>query len=156
MAAVGALLRAIFALAKAGSRPVHAPRGKTAAEGRCRRARMRSLASPSPGVTTCCPAGCIGCEGRPLPGFFAGWRPSLRCAGTRRVARGGLDTGRPAHVKCWHQATVSCGPRGIVDRNSVDQPLVGAAVPLSDADGAVLHLDHDRLLRLDPEGTRRG
>ena len=28
--------------------------------------------------------------------------------------------------------------------------------PLSDADGAVLHLDHDRLLRLDPEGARRG
>ena len=26
--------------------------------------------------------------------------------------------------------------------------LVGAADPLSDADGAVLHLDHDRLLRL--------
>ena len=33
--------------------------------------------------------------------------------------------------------------------------LVGAAA-LSDADGAVLHLDHDRLLRLDPEGARRG
>ena len=37
-----------------------------------------------------------------------------------------------------------------------DQPLVGAADRVSDADGAVLHLDHDRLLRLDPEGARRG
>src|SRR6476646_2955671 len=34
--------------------------------------------------------------------------------------------------------------------------MVGAAAALSDADGAVLHLDHDRLLRLDPEGARRG
>jgi len=34
---------------------------------------------------------------------------------------------------------------------STDQSLVGAAAALSDPDGAVLHLDHDRLLRLDPE-----
>ena len=34
------------------------------------------------------------------------------------------------------------------DRHRADQPLVGADHPLSDADGAVLHLDHDRLLRL--------
>ena len=45
---------------------------------------------------------------------------------------------------------------GEYDRYPADQPLVRAAVHLSDADGAVLHLDHDRLLRLDPEGARRG
>ena len=42
------------------------------------------------------------------------------------------------------------------DGHPADQQLVGAADPLSDADGAVLHLDHDRLLRLDPQGARRG
>ena len=41
-----------------------------------------------------------------------------------------------------------------VDRDPADQQMVCAADPLSDADGAVLHLDHDRLLRFDPEGTR--
>ena len=41
-------------------------------------------------------------------------------------------------------------------RHPADQSMVGAAAALSDADGAVLHLDHDRLLRLDPEGARRG
>ena len=39
---------------------------------------------------------------------------------------------------------------------AADQPLVGEPDPLSDADRAVLHLDHDRLLRLDPQGARRG
>ena len=43
---------------------------------------------------------------------------------------------------------------GELDRNSADQQMVCAADRLSDADGAVLHLDHDRLLRIDPEGTR--
>ena len=48
--------------------------------------------------------------------------------------------------------------RGVqrVDRHPADQSLVGAADHLSDADRAVLHLDHDRLFRLDPEGARRG
>ena len=35
-----------------------------------------------------------------------------------------------------------------------DQLGLVPADPLSDAGGAVLHLDHDRLLQLDPEGTR--
>ena len=48
--------------------------------------------------------------------------------------------------------------RGVqrVDRHPAHQSLVGAADHLSDADGAVLHLDDDRLFRLDPEGARRG
>src|SRR5438105_12405889 len=33
--------------------------------------------------------------------------------------------------------------------------MVRAVAHLPDADRAVLHLDHDRLLRLDPERTRR-
>ena len=43
---------------------------------------------------------------------------------------------------------------GEFDRNSADQQMVCAADHLSDAHGAVLHLDHDRLLRIDPEGAR--
>ena len=41
-----------------------------------------------------------------------------------------------------------------LDRHPAHQQMVCAADPLSDADGAVLHLDHDRLLRFDPERTR--
>jgi hypothetical protein len=33
--------------------------------------------------------------------------------------RGGLDTGRPAHVKCLHQATGSCGARGIEEESAL-------------------------------------
>ncbi len=41
-----------------------------------------------------------------------------------------------------------------LDRHPAHQQMVRAADPLSDPDGAVLHLDHDRLLRFDPERTR--
>ena len=40
------------------------------------------------------------------------------------------------------------------DRDPADQPMVCAVDRLSDADGAVLHLDHDRLFRVDPQGAR--
>jgi hypothetical protein len=48
--------------------------------------------------------------------------------------------------------------RGVLrlDRHPVDQPMVCAADCVSDADRAVLHLDHDRLFRLDSQGARRG
>ena len=36
------------------------------------------------------------------------------------------------------------------------QFLLGHGADLSDADGAVLYLDHDRLFPVDPQGTRRG
>ena len=42
-------------------------------------------------------------------------------------------------------AVIGVGPA------SAHQQMVRAADPLSDADGAVLHLDHDRLLRFDPK-----
>ena len=41
-----------------------------------------------------------------------------------------------------------------LDRDPADQPMVCAAAHLPDAHRAVLHLDHDRLFRLDPEGAR--
>jgi multiple sugar transport system permease protein len=40
-----------------------------------------------------------------------------------------------------------------LDGDPAHQQMVRAAVSLPDADGAVLHLDHDRLFRLDPEGA---
>ncbi len=43
---------------------------------------------------------------------------------------------------------------GDLDRDPADQQMVRAGDRVSDADRAVLHLDHDRLFRVDPQGTR--
>ncbi len=43
---------------------------------------------------------------------------------------------------------------GDLDRHSTDQPLVCVADRLSDTHRPVLHLDHDRLFRVDPQGAR--
>ena len=89
-----------------------------------------------------------------------------RAGGLRAVADAVLGLGDARHRRVPDlpdpgHAAVSAAVqdvRGVqrLDRHPADQQMVRAADPLSDADGAVLHLDHDRLLRIDPEGTRRG
>ena len=89
-----------------------------------------------------------------------------RAGGVRALAHAvlGLGHARDRHLShlphsgdaALHPAVQDVRRVQRVDRHPAHEPLVGAADRLPDADGAVLHLDHDRLFRLDPEGARRG
>jgi hypothetical protein len=81
--------------------------------GRCRRARASRL-PPRHEVSLHLASPDASADGRPFTRVFAGaGGPHASLRRHPPGGRGGLDTGRPAHVKCLHQATVSCGPRGI-------------------------------------------
>ena len=89
-----------------------------------------------------------------VPAAFALAR--MRFWGSATLATGVFLTYLIPRQPAVHSAVQDvCGVRRL-DRHPAHQPMVRAADHLSDADGAVLHLDHDRLLRLDPEGARRG
>ena len=100
--------------------PFTHPGEKTAAEGHCRRDRVRSACLPVTRWRYILPCWSPRPPGRPCTRDFAlGWRAPRLAAPAPAGGRGGLDTGRPAHVKCLHQATGSCGARGIDEESAL-------------------------------------